>query len=149
MLLAFAEPHQTVDATSLAEYHELPLPYLRKILQALTRAGVLESVAGPTGGYRLARSADQITFLDIFSAVEGDQNAFRCTEIRQKGPTGLDQKCYPAACAIAATVWAAEQAWRDHLAGVSLFDITDGLTALAPPGQHELAITWLTKHTRA
>lgn len=147
-LLAFVEPKQTIDATNMAEFHELPVPYLRKALQALTRAGVLESGAGPAGGYRLARPADQITFLDVFTAIEGDQNAFRCTEIRRKGPTGLGDDCYPAACAIASTFWAAEQAWRDHLAGVSLFDITDGLTALASAEQHELAMTWVTEHAR-
>lgn len=148
MLLAFAEPDQAVEAESLAEYHDLPLPYLRKTLQALVRNGVLESVPGPTGGYRLARPPNEVTFLEIVTAIEGDDMAFRCTEIRQQGPTALDQRCYPAACAIASTVWAAEDAWRSHLGGVSLFDITDGLTALASAEQHQLAMAWLTTHAR-
>ena len=149
MLLAFCDADKTLEAKRLAEYHELPLPYLRKTLQALARAGVIESVTGPGGGYRLARPPAQISFLDIFDAIDGTRSAFRCTEIRRKGPTGLDNACYPAACAIARTAWEAEQAWRDHLAAVTLFDITDGLTALASADQHQLAMDWLAIHARS
>ena len=45
------------DATRLAEYHGVPAPYLAKHLQALSRAGIVESSPGPRGGYRLARPA--------------------------------------------------------------------------------------------
>ena len=55
----------------LAEYHAVPGPYLAKHLQALTRAGVLESVPGPKGGYRLARPADEITMLEVVEAIDG------------------------------------------------------------------------------
>ena len=51
------------------------------------RAGVLETVKGPRGGYRLARPAAEITVLDVVEAIDGDEPAFRCTEIRRRGPT--------------------------------------------------------------
>jgi len=148
MLLVFAQPEKSIEATRLAEYHELPLAYFRKTLQALARAGVVESAPGPYGGYRLAKSASDISFLDILTAIEGDQSAFECTEIRRSGPTGLGDSCYPIACTVASTIWAAEQSWRDHLAGVSLFDLTEGLTALAGPEQHDLAMAWLADNVR-
>lgn len=147
MLLAFLEDDETVDAAHLAEFHELPLPYMRKGLQSMARAGIVKSVRGPGGGYRLARSAKDVTFLDIVEAIEGSTAAFSCTEIRRKGPTGLADDCYPAACAIARTMWAAEHAWQDRLK-VSLYDITDGLAALAESEQHSLAMNWLRSNAR-
>jgi Rrf2 family protein len=45
--------------------------YLLKALKALARAGVLHSVRGPGGGYRLARAAKRITLLEVVEAVEG------------------------------------------------------------------------------
>ncbi len=148
MLLAFAEPGKLIEAARLAEYHELSLAYFRKTLQSLAQAGVVESVAGPNGGYRLAKPASDITFLDVLTAIEGDQSSFECTEIRRSGPTGLGDSCYPLVCAVASTIWAAEQSWRDHLARVSLFDLTKGLTALAGPEQHDLAMAWLAENVR-
>ena len=103
---------------------------------------------GPHGGYRLARPAREITFLDVMAAIEGEEPSFECTEIRRSGPTGLDDSCYSLACTIASTMWAAEQSWRDHLAGVSLFDMTEGLTAVAGPEQHDLAMAWLADNAR-
>ncbi len=57
-LLAVLPPDRALPAAKLAEYHGVPAAYLAKHLQALARAGVLETVKGPRGGYRLARPAD-------------------------------------------------------------------------------------------
>ena len=48
--------------------------------------GIVESRPGPLGGYRLARPPSDITLLDVVLAVDGDDAAFRCREIRQRGP---------------------------------------------------------------
>jgi Rrf2 family protein len=48
-----------------------PVIFLRKALGALVSGGVLCSVMGPGGGYRLARSADRITLLEVVEAIEG------------------------------------------------------------------------------
>ena len=60
-LLAVLPPDSALPAARLAEYHGVPSAYLAKHLQALARAGVLETVKGPRGGYRLARPATEIT----------------------------------------------------------------------------------------
>ena len=52
-----------MPASALAEYHGLSPSYLLKHLKTLAAAGILESVSGPHGGYRLALSADAITLL--------------------------------------------------------------------------------------
>jgi Rrf2 family protein len=99
-VLALVPEGRALPASRLAEFHGVPTAYLAKHLQALSRAGVIESVPGQRGGYRLARPADEITLYDVVSAVEGSAPAFRCTEIRQRGPAGLEPSAYPLPCAI-------------------------------------------------
>src|SRR4051795_8446042 len=84
-VLAMVPPDRTLPAARLAEYHGVPPAYMAKHLQALAQAGIVESVSGRRGGYRLARPADKISVLDVVVAVEGDRPAFRCTEIRRRG----------------------------------------------------------------
>src|SRR4051794_2252565 len=105
-----------VPAATLAEFHDLPSPYLAKALQQLAGAGIVSAVPGRRGGYRLARPAEQITLLDIVNAVDGDAPAFRCTEIRRCGPSAVARRFYTPRCGIAAAMWEAEQAFRDSLA---------------------------------
>ena len=59
-MLAVLPEGECLPAARLAEYNELPTAYLAKHLQALTAAGVTESVPGPRGGFRLARPAAEL-----------------------------------------------------------------------------------------
>ena len=54
---------------SIAQRQELPAPYLEKLLIELRRAGLVESVRGAQGGYRLGRSPTQISLGQILEAV--------------------------------------------------------------------------------
>ena len=61
------------DLVSLAEIsrrQDISLPYLEQLFVKLRRAGLVEAVRGPGGGYKLARSADQIRISDVMQAVE-------------------------------------------------------------------------------
>ena len=58
-ILAVLPPDRALPAAKLAEYHGVPAAYLAKHLQSLARAGVLETVKGPRGGYRLAAPRDR------------------------------------------------------------------------------------------
>src|SRR4051794_3672380 len=86
VILSMLPEDTTMPAARLAEYHGVPAPYLAKNLQALARAGIVESVSGPKGGYRMARPASEVTMLDVVEAIDGTEPSFRCTEIRQRGP---------------------------------------------------------------
>ena len=55
VLLAVLPPAGTLPGRALAQFHGVSESYLLKHMQALTKAGLCESVSGPTGGYRLAR----------------------------------------------------------------------------------------------
>jgi len=56
----------------IARRHGLPQRYLEQICNRLRRAGLLQGVRGPGGGYRLARPAEQVTIAEIAAAAEGD-----------------------------------------------------------------------------
>ena len=55
--LAVADGNGTASAKEIADAYGIPLPLLAKILQKLTKTGLLTSVAGTNGGYKLARPA--------------------------------------------------------------------------------------------
>lgn len=65
-------------AKDLATHLELPGPYLAKILQSLAQEGILHSVRGPRGGFRLARPAHHITVGEVVTALEGTETLSGC-----------------------------------------------------------------------
>lgn len=122
-LLAALPDNRTLRLEKIAEFYDLPVPYLRKHFQSLSRAGLVNTTPGPKGGYRLAKPAQDISLLDIYQALEGKEPAFRCNEIRRQGPNTCGQKLYPVACNIATSMWRAEAAWQKELADVSIADV--------------------------
>lgn len=114
-MLAGLGSNEVLPAAALAEFHGVSTSYLLKHLRALTDAGIAESVPGPKGGYRLAKRPDRITLLDVVLAIEGPEPAFRCAEIRQRGPRPLDKKFYKSPCQINAAMLKAEQVYRAEL----------------------------------
>ena len=120
LLLSNLPPNGVLPASALADFHGVSTSYLLKHLQALAGAGILLSVPGPRGGYRLARDAEQISLLDVIVAVEGPEPAFRCTEIRQRGPSPLAERFYKPPCAINVAMQRAEKVYRAELEKVSV-----------------------------
>ena len=60
--------------------YELPQGLLAKILQRLAAAGIVTSVQGPHGGYRLARDPDTVSLLELSEAVEGPARVIACEQ---------------------------------------------------------------------
>ena len=69
--LAAATDGKPVTAELIATAQGIPLNFLENILSELRNARIVRSQRGAEGGYRLARSADQVTIADIIRAVEG------------------------------------------------------------------------------
>lgn len=147
-LLAGLEEGRTLSAAALAEYHGLSPSYLLKHLKALVHAGVLQSVSGPNGGYRLARGPAEVSLLDIVLAVEGPAPAFRCGEIRQRGPGALDASAYVRPCGIQSAMLRAEQAYRSALRATSLADILDEYRREADPRSIERGCAFVARSRR-
>lgn len=127
LLLSGLRDDGVLPAAALAEFHGVSTSYLLKHLQALAGAGILQSVPGPKGGYRLAKSADAVTLLDIVIAVEGPGPAFRCNEIRQRGPSPLAKRFFKGPCAINAAMLKAERAYRAELHKTTVADLGRGM----------------------
>jgi Rrf2 family protein len=143
VLLGFLPPDASLPTARLAEYHGVPAAYLAKHLQAMSRAGLLESVQGPGGGYRLARPPSDICVLDVVEAIDGVEPAFRCAEIRRRGPAARPAREYRVPCAIHAAMDQADAAWRNELRGVSLADLMGDVVAHSSPKALELGAQWM------
>lgn len=143
LLLATLPEGQALPAARLAEFHEVPPAYLAKHLQALTAAGITRSIAGPAGGYRMARPAAEVSVLEVVQAIEGDATAFRCGEIRQRGPAAGGPELYRRPCGIARAMWRAEAAWRAELAATSVGDLLTEFLGAVPPEHLLVGATWI------
>lgn len=62
---------QVANVTAVSREMKIPKTFLAKIFQKLARAGLVESVRGMNGGFRLAKKPDHITLLDIMEAIQG------------------------------------------------------------------------------
>jgi len=117
-------------AREIAEAMDIPARYLTQILANLVRQGLLTAVAGPTGGYSLARPPDAITLLDVAEAAEGPIALDEC--VLSGGPCEWDQVCpiHPA--------WVrAQDALKEQLSATT-FDELAGIASEMEDGTFEL-----------
>ncbi|WP_342666196.1 Rrf2 family transcriptional regulator [Pseudonocardia spinosispora] len=122
--LAWLDGDQPVSTAKFAQAYDLPPAYLNKQLQSLVKAGLLESLPGARGGFRLAKPENRITLMDVVAAIEGPEDAFRCTEIRQRGMgEGAPERFFEDTCAVQSSMQRAELAWRKALAAQTLADV--------------------------
>ena len=68
--LAMQPEGQLLSLTELSKRQDISLPYLEQLFVKLRRAGLVESVRGPGGGYRLARATSDIRVAEILGAVD-------------------------------------------------------------------------------
>lgn len=142
-LLAALPPGIGLPANALAEFHALAPAYMAKHMQALARAGIVQSIRGAGGGYRLARPADEISLWDIVEAIEGDEHTFRCSEIRQQGPCVSPQADFRKPCGINAAFGRAEAAWRAELKSVTIGTIVTDLAKKSTPQRRAQLTQWI------
>lgn len=78
-------------AREIAGRMAIPPKYLPQVLGDLIRAGLVESVAGPDGGYSLARAPGDISLLEVVEAAEGPVRNTKC--FMRGGPCHWDDAC--------------------------------------------------------
>lgn len=94
-----AAPEGRAKADQIAQAQDIPLGFLRGILTDLRRSGLIVSQRSATGGFRLARPAEEIRLGDVVRSVEGP-----LAQVRGLKPTELD---YPGPAAPLREVWIA------------------------------------------
>jgi len=73
--LALAAESELVSLGEISARQDISLPYLEQLFVKLRRAGIVTSMRGPGGGYKLAKSADAIRVSEILEAVDETVNA--------------------------------------------------------------------------
>ena len=77
-LVALGAEERVVSARALAQRFSIPFEILSKILQRTAQYGLVESIQGPKGGYRLARGLEEITLDQVVQAIQGPVRLVPC-----------------------------------------------------------------------
>jgi Rrf2 family protein len=82
--IAAASPSRAVSVCEISEKQGISRKYLEHILRTLKAAGLVQSVRGTSGGYRLARNPEQITLKDLFVCLVGSTAPVDCVDSPDK-----------------------------------------------------------------
>lgn len=75
---------KAVSLASIAASEGISQPYLEQLFQRLRKAGIVASIRGPGGGYRMARDSSDIQVLTIIRAVEEEIELPRCASVSRE-----------------------------------------------------------------
>lgn len=82
-----------VSSSQLNVLTSIPEPTIAKIMKLLAKAGLVDSLRGAQGGYKLARSAKNISATDIIEAVDGPVTLTTCVEKSQAKNCAIAGSC--------------------------------------------------------
>jgi len=113
--LAYHGEKKPVTLTDIAKRQNISLSYLEQLFARLRRAGMVEGVRGPGGGYQLSRDTSQINVADIITAVDETIDSTRC------GGKGNCQNSHPC---LTHDLWMGlSEQIRLYLSTISLHDL--------------------------
>jgi Rrf2 family iron-sulfur cluster assembly transcriptional regulator len=106
-----------VTLAGISERQDISLSYLEQLFSRLRRQGLVTSVRGPGGGYRLARDYSEISVAEIINAVDEQIDATQC---------GGQENCKDEGRCMTHDLWVTlNNKILDYLAGVSLADMVE------------------------
>jgi Rrf2 family iron-sulfur cluster assembly transcriptional regulator len=118
--LAGRSAGRATPLAAIAETQQISKPYLEQLFSRLRRRGLVESVRGPGGGYRLAKAAEALSVAEVVAAVDEPLRAVRCAGV---GPGCMRD----GARCLTHDLWAETgRQIETYLAGVSLADVLSG-----------------------
>lgn len=113
--LALHDADKPVTLAGVSERQSISLSYLEQLFSRLRRGGLVKSVRGPGGGYRLAKLPHEITVSQIIAAVDELIDATQC---------GGEQNCHDHKRCMTHELWASlNHKILEYLSGVSLADL--------------------------
>ena len=108
-----------LSAEEIGRLQDIPHGFLQAILADLRRAGIVVSQRGQSGGWRLARPADDVSVADVIRAVDGP-----LVSVYGLRPESVS---YNETAVVLQRVWiAARSSLREVFEGVSIQDLADG-----------------------
>ncbi|WP_057912611.1 RrF2 family transcriptional regulator [Peribacillus muralis] len=147
-------PEKTsVGIKELSEFQGLSETFLSKVFGKLSKAGIVCSVPGVKGGYKLARSPEEISFWDVVEAVEGVKPIFQCKNILQNGLPYKDKEEFSCSscpsgnlsCPINLTMLQAEEHMRAFLRQKTLAQLQAELDETLPKEVRSFTKEYFTK----
>ena len=84
--IAYYGGSQPVQSGDISARQGIPRRYLEQVMQELVRAGLLQGIRGPRGGYRLARPPAEITVGDVARVISRISDGVEADETRRSGP---------------------------------------------------------------
>lgn len=91
--LATHSGDKPVGLAGIAERQEIPRAYLEQIFARLKKAGLVQSVRGPGGGYRLGKAAEAMSVAEIMVAADEPIKMTRCSEHSHAGCMAAKARC--------------------------------------------------------
>lgn len=111
------DPSIMLSSAFITEKTKLPEPTVAKLMKLLNKGGVVESVRGAHGGYRLARPVSQITITQVIEAIDGDLAITACVD------GGLGECSFSQYCTHRGLWDGVNNAIRGALDGITLADM--------------------------
>ena len=106
-----------VTLADISERQAISLSYLEQLFSRLRRQGLVSSVRGPGGGYRVAKAHEEISVSHIITAVDELIDATQC---------GGKEDCHDEGRCMTHDLWASlNNKILDYLSGVTLADMVD------------------------
>lgn len=78
MVLLAVKPERLMSNREIAETLKVSPAHLSKVLQRLSKAGMVRSTRGPGGGFRLVKDREKLPLLKVYEAIEGRLNPQNC-----------------------------------------------------------------------
>ncbi|HZK24613.1 MAG TPA: Rrf2 family transcriptional regulator [Oscillospiraceae bacterium] len=130
--LALHSGQGAIALKHVAQREQISEKYLEHLFANLKKAGLIYSVRGAQGGYRLARPAEEITLGDIIRVLEGPVAPTDCVI---KGAAGKNDKCNRATACVMHHVWSRlSDEINDLLDSVTLAEIVEEQRRLTGEG---------------
>ena len=96
--LAKLDPTQRAATSQIAEEQKIPPSFLAKIISQLSIAGLIHTSRGARGGVSMARSAEDVSVLEVVEAIDGPISLNDCTGDPSACPFGEDCPLRPLWC---------------------------------------------------
>jgi len=117
MAFLAGRPETKITTRQIAERLHVSEAHLAKVLQRLTKAGLVKAVRGPKGGFLLNRNPEDISLIDIFEAIEGPLVEAECL---LENPA-----CSGKTCVLGGLMGAVNKQVREYFVNTRLSDIID------------------------
>ncbi len=116
-MVYMASKHDIVSVNDISSGIKVSENHLSKVLQRLTKYGLIKSIRGPKGGYQLAKPENMIFLKDIYEAIEGSMKESSCLFDHET--------CSNGKCVMGDVIDKTNRIVSEHMGKTSLSDLSD------------------------